>query len=75
MSVYPELLHRAEEVLADLGDGMTMWVGDHTSPSDDFICLLDKLEHMTEETVINPPNMNMTSNFLFIFTSHTTGTI
>uniref|UniRef100_A0A3Q3X0K8 long-chain-fatty-acid--CoA ligase n=1 Tax=Mola mola TaxID=94237 RepID=A0A3Q3X0K8_MOLML len=71
--VSAELLHRAEEVLADLGDSMTVWVVDHTSPSDDFISLLDKLEHMTEETVINPPNMNMTSNFLFIFTSGTTG--
>lgn len=74
MSVYPELVHLVEEALPDLEDNMAVWVVDHTSPSDDFISLLDKLEHMSEETLSGPPKVDIMSNFLFIFTSGTTGT-
>ncbi|XP_045922194.1 long-chain fatty acid transport protein 6 isoform X1 [Micropterus dolomieu] len=63
-----------EEVLPDLKrDNMAMWVVDYTSPSKDFSSLLDKLEHMSGETLSDLPKVHFMSNFLFIFTSGTTG--
>ena len=70
----PELVQLVEEVLPALKDNMTVWVVDHTSPSEDFSSLLDKLEHMSGEPLSDPPNVDIMSNFLFIFTSGTTGT-
>lgn len=74
MCVNPELVHLVEEALPDLGDSMTLWVVDHKSPSDGFISLLDKLEHASDEALSNLPQVDIKSNFLFIFTSGTTGT-
>lgn len=74
MSVYPDLAHWLEEVLPDLKDNMAVWVVDHTSPSEDFGTLLDKLEHMSGEPLSDLPKVDIMSNFLFIFTSGTTGT-
>ncbi|KAM9338344.1 long-chain fatty acid transport protein 2 [Symphorus nematophorus] len=62
-----------EEVLPDLKDNMAVWVVDHTSPSEDVGTLLDKLEHVSGEPLSDLPKVDITSNFLFIFTSGTTG--
>ncbi|KAM3599808.1 uncharacterized protein V6R79_011894 [Siganus canaliculatus] len=68
-----ELLHLMEEVLPDLKGSVAVWVVDHSSPSEDFISLLDKLEDMPEESLSEPPKVDIMSNFVFIFTSGTTG--
>ncbi|XP_068609489.1 long-chain fatty acid transport protein 6 [Brachionichthys hirsutus] len=68
-----ELVSLVEEVLPDLKDTTTVWVVDHSSPSEDLISLLDKLENASEETLSDPPKADIMSNFLFIFTSGTTG--
>lgn len=68
-----ELVHLVEEMLPDLRDNIAVWVVDHTSPSEEFSSLLDKLEHMSEETLCDLPKVDIMSNFLFIFTSGTTG--
>ncbi|XP_023253685.1 very long-chain acyl-CoA synthetase-like isoform X1 [Seriola lalandi dorsalis] len=63
-----------EEVLPDLKkDNMAVWVVDHTSPSDGVNTLLDKVERMSGETLSELPKVDIMSNFLFIFTSGTTG--
>ncbi len=63
-----------EEMLPELKDNIAVWVVDHTSPSEEFSSLLDKLEHMSGETLCDLPKVDIMSNFLFIFTSGTTGT-
>ncbi|XP_060932642.1 long-chain fatty acid transport protein 2 [Limanda limanda] len=69
-----DLVHLVEEVLPDLKkDNMAVWVVDHTSPSKDVNSLLDKVEHMSGETLSDLPKVDIMSNFLFIFTSGTTG--
>ncbi|XP_034458672.1 very long-chain acyl-CoA synthetase [Hippoglossus hippoglossus] len=69
-----DLVHLVEEVLPDLKkDNMAVWVVDHTSPSEDINSLLDKVEHMSGETLSELPKVDIMSNFLFIFTSGTTG--
>lgn len=73
MSVYPEFQHSVEEVLPDLKDNMAVWVVDHTSTSEDFNSLLDKLEHESGESLSDLPKVDIMSNFLYIFTSGTTG--
>lgn len=75
MYVYPDLVRLVEEVLPDLKkDKMAVWVVDHTSPSEDYNSLLDKVERMSGETLSDLPKVDIMSNFLFIFTSGTTGT-
>lgn len=74
-SLCPDLVHLVKEVLPDLKkDNMTVWVVDHSSLSEDFNSLLDKVEHMSGETLNELPKVDIMSNFLFIFTSGTTGT-
>ncbi|XP_071321706.1 long-chain fatty acid transport protein 2 [Trachinotus anak] len=69
-----ELVQLMEEVLPDLKkDNVAVWVVDHTSPSEDVNSLLDKVEHMSGETLSELPKVDIMSNFLFIFTSGTTG--
>lgn len=69
-----DLVHLVEEVLPDLKkNNVAVWVVDHTSPSEDFSTLLDKVEHMAGETLSDLPKVDIMSNFLFIFTSGTTG--
>ena len=73
--VDPDLVHLVEEVLPDLKkDNMALWVVDHTAPSEEFTSLLDKVESMSGESLSDLPKVNIMSNFLFIFTSGTTGT-
>uniref|UniRef100_A0A8D3CQW4 long-chain-fatty-acid--CoA ligase n=1 Tax=Scophthalmus maximus TaxID=52904 RepID=A0A8D3CQW4_SCOMX len=69
-----DVVHLVERVLPDLKkDNMAVWVVDHTSPSEDINSLLDKVEHVSEELLSEPPKVDIMSNFLFIFTSGTTG--
>ncbi|KAK2888675.1 long-chain fatty acid transport protein 6 [Channa argus] len=69
-----DLVHFVEEVLPDLRkDNVATWVVDYTSPSEDFNSLLDKVERMSGETLSELPKVDIMSNFLFIFTSGTTG--
>ncbi|XP_068562211.1 long-chain fatty acid transport protein 2 [Cebidichthys violaceus] len=69
-----DLVRLVEEVLPDLKkDHMALWVVDHTSPSEEFSTLLDKVEHMSGENLSDLPKVDIMSNFLFIFTSGTTG--
>ncbi|XP_032363772.1 very long-chain acyl-CoA synthetase [Etheostoma spectabile] len=69
-----DLVALVEEVLPDLEqDNMALWLVDHTAPSDQFTTLLDKAEHMSGETLRDLPKVDLMSNFLFIFTSGTTG--
>lgn len=75
MLVYPDLVSLMEEVLPDLkNDNMAVWVVDHSSSSKVFNSLLDKVEHMSAENLSDLPKVDIMSNFLFIFTSGTTGT-
>lgn len=75
MSVCPDLVHLVKEVLPDLKkDSMAVWVVDYTSSSEDFNSLLDKVERMSGEALSELPKVDIMSNFLFIFTSGTTGT-
>uniref|UniRef100_A0A8C3B007 long-chain-fatty-acid--CoA ligase n=1 Tax=Cyclopterus lumpus TaxID=8103 RepID=A0A8C3B007_CYCLU len=63
-----------EEVLPDLKkDDMAVWLVDHTSPSEQVSTLLDKVERMSGENLSDLPKVDIMSNFLFIFTSGTTG--
>ncbi|XP_056288725.1 long-chain fatty acid transport protein 6 [Pseudoliparis swirei] len=69
-----DLVRLAEEVLPALEqDGVAVWLVDHTAPSPQFITLLDKADRMSEENLHDVPKVDVTSNFLFIFTSGTTG--
>ncbi|XP_040914838.1 very long-chain acyl-CoA synthetase [Toxotes jaculatrix] len=69
-----DLVHLVEEVMPEMKkDNMTVWVVDRTSPSANFNSLLDKVEHMSGETLSELPKVDIMSNFLFIFTSGTTG--
>ncbi|XP_054469161.1 long-chain fatty acid transport protein 2 [Anoplopoma fimbria] len=69
-----DLVRLVEEVMPDLKkDNMAVWVVDHTSPSEDFSTLLDKVERMSGENLSALPKVDIMSNFLFIFTSGTTG--
>lgn len=55
-------------------DNVAVWVMDHTSPSEEFNSLLDKVEKMPGECLSDLPKVDIMSNFVFIFTSGTTGT-
>ncbi|KAK5900449.1 hypothetical protein CgunFtcFv8_025408 [Champsocephalus gunnari] len=69
-----DLVCLVEEVLPDLKkDNMALWVVGHTAPSEEFTSLLDKVESMSGESSSDLPKVNIMSNFLFIFTSGTTG--
>uniref|UniRef100_A0A673CKQ6 long-chain-fatty-acid--CoA ligase n=1 Tax=Sphaeramia orbicularis TaxID=375764 RepID=A0A673CKQ6_9TELE len=69
-----DLVHVVEEVWSDLKrDDMVVWVVGHSAPSEDFSTLLDKVEQMSDKLLSDLPKVNVMSNFLFIFTSGTTG--
>ncbi|KAM4615137.1 long-chain fatty acid transport protein 6 [Polymixia lowei] len=69
-----DLVNSLEEVLPTLKDGNTaLWVADHSSPSAEFNSLLDKVEQVSGEPLHEHPKVDIMSNFLFIFTSGTTG--
>ncbi|XP_054613770.1 long-chain fatty acid transport protein 6 isoform X2 [Dunckerocampus dactyliophorus] len=68
------LVHLAEDLLPALKkDNMTVFVVHHTAPSEDFVSLLDKMENSSTERQSGLPKVDIMSNFLFIFTSGTTG--
>ncbi|KAM6902341.1 long-chain fatty acid transport protein 6 [Xenentodon cancila] len=72
--VGPDLVPLLEEVLPDLKeDGVDLWVVDHTSPLKEFNSLLDKMENTSTESWTDIPKVDITSTFLLIFTSGTTG--
>ena len=54
---------------------ISLWTVDHSAPHDGFNSLLDKLDKVSEEPLPDPPKVNIMSNFLFIFTSGTTGKV
>ncbi|XP_039635037.1 long-chain fatty acid transport protein 6 isoform X2 [Perca fluviatilis] len=69
-----DLVRLVEDVLPDLKqDNMALWLVGHTAPSEHFTTLLDKMDHMSGETLRDLPKVDIMSNFLFIFTSGTTG--
>ncbi|XP_029025020.1 long-chain fatty acid transport protein 6 [Betta splendens] len=69
-----DLVPLVKELLQDLQkDGVAVWVVDHTAPSEGFNTLLDKVEQMSGEALKELPKVDIMSNFLFIFTSGTTG--
>lgn len=71
---FPDLVHLVKEVVPDVKqDNIDVWVVDKTS--EEFNSLLDKVENVSVETLDNIPKVNIMSNFLFIFTSGTTGTL
>ncbi|XP_034048399.1 long-chain fatty acid transport protein 6 [Thalassophryne amazonica] len=69
-----DLVHLLEEVQPELKeDNISVWVVDHTSPTEGFNSVLDKLDRMSGEPLSDLPKVDIMSNFLFIFTSGTTG--
>ncbi|XP_030623711.1 long-chain fatty acid transport protein 6 [Chanos chanos] len=69
-----EQVKSLDEVLQTLAnDGIDMWVMDVGSPYQEIRSLLDKVELVSGETLPIAPQTNLMSNFLFIFTSGTTG--
>ncbi|XP_071772204.1 long-chain fatty acid transport protein 6 [Centroberyx gerrardi] len=69
-----DLVNSLEEVLPDLqANNIALWVVDHRSPCEGVNSLLDKVEQMSGETLNDLPKVDIMSNFLFIFTSGTTG--
>uniref|UniRef100_A0A3Q0RKP6 long-chain-fatty-acid--CoA ligase n=1 Tax=Amphilophus citrinellus TaxID=61819 RepID=A0A3Q0RKP6_AMPCI len=69
-----DLVCLAEEVLPDLKkDNVSVWVVAHTSPDENFKSLLLNAENMSDENLSDLPKVDVMSNFLFIFTSGTTG--
>lgn len=69
-----DLVSLLEEVWSDLKkDNMPVWVMDHSSPCPDFGTLLDKLQHIPAEKIHDLPTVDIMSNFIYIFTSGTTG--
>ncbi|KAM6986012.1 long-chain fatty acid transport protein 6 [Aplochiton taeniatus] len=69
-----DLVNSIEEVLPNLQEnGITVWVTNASSPYEGVGSLLDKVEQATTEPLPDRPKTDITSNFLFIFTSGTTG--
>lgn len=68
-------LKSLDEVLLKLTDtGIDVWVAAESSSQKNVRTLLDKLESASpEKPVVGAPQPNLMSNFLFIFTSGTTG--
>ncbi|XP_067288590.1 long-chain fatty acid transport protein 6 [Pseudorasbora parva] len=68
-------LKSLDEVLLMLTDtGIDVWVAAESSLQKNVRTLLDKLESASpEKPVVDAPQPNLMSNFLFIFTSGTTG--
>ncbi|XP_077398711.1 long-chain fatty acid transport protein 6 isoform X2 [Vanacampus margaritifer] len=66
--------HVVEVVLPDLKkNSIAVWVVQHSPLSEGLISLLDMVENMSTENNSGPLKVDIMSNFLFIFTSGTTG--
>ncbi|XP_051972568.1 long-chain fatty acid transport protein 6 [Xyrauchen texanus] len=70
-----DLVSHVDDVVQTLTDsGVDVWVTAENSSLQNIRTLLDKLESASaEKPVIDAPQPNLMSNFLFIFTSGTTG--
>uniref|UniRef100_A0A8C6WNG2 long-chain-fatty-acid--CoA ligase n=1 Tax=Neogobius melanostomus TaxID=47308 RepID=A0A8C6WNG2_9GOBI len=69
-----DLVSLVEEVWSDLKkDTMRVWVMDYSTPCQQFGTLLDKVQHISAEKTHKLPTVDIMSNFLYIFTSGTTG--
>ncbi|XP_003199367.2 long-chain fatty acid transport protein 6 [Danio rerio] len=70
-----DLVKSLDEVLLMLTDGgIEIWVASESSSHQNVKTLLDKLDSASpEKPVVDAPQPNLMSNFLFIFTSGTTG--
>lgn len=69
-----DLVNSLDEVLPTLkANGIDVWVSDTSSPHQLVHTLLDKVEQASDEPLLNLPKADLMSNFLFIFTSGTTG--
>lgn len=66
-----------DDALPTLSDNsINVWVSEKSSSRQSVSTLLDKVELASEEKPqVDFPLPNLTSNFLFIFTSGTTGTV
>lgn len=72
--MFVDLIRCVDEVLPDAG--LEVWVAAESSTHQSIGTLLDKLESASpEKPVTDAPQPNLMSNFLFIFTSGTTGTV
>ncbi|XP_028318297.1 very long-chain acyl-CoA synthetase-like isoform X1 [Gouania willdenowi] len=67
-----DLVELVEEVQSELED-VSLLLVDHSSSSQRFITLLDKLETTSAEPLSELPTVDIFSNFVYIFTSGTTG--
>ncbi|XP_061732865.1 long-chain fatty acid transport protein 6 [Nerophis ophidion] len=68
------LVHLVEDVLPDLKEDNTIvFLAHESAPSEGFVSLLDKMENSSSENQNGLPKVDIMSNFLFIFTSGTTG--
>lgn len=71
-----DLVDSLEEALPALKEGnISLWAVDHHAPRGGFRSLLDDLENVSDEPLPDRPQVNIMSNFLFIFTSGTTGNV
>lgn len=70
-----DLVKSLDEVLLMLSDGgIDIWVASESSLHQNVKTLFDKLDSASpEKPVVDAPQPNLMSNFLFIFTSGTTG--
>ncbi|XP_029920590.1 long-chain fatty acid transport protein 6 [Myripristis murdjan] len=69
-----DLANLLEDLLPSLKDNnISVWVVDDRSPYEACSSLLDKMEQMSGEPLSDLPKADIMSNFLFIFTSGTTG--
>ncbi|KAM3874254.1 long-chain fatty acid transport protein 6 [Diretmus argenteus] len=69
-----DLVDSLEEVLPSLKDNnIALWVLDHKSLHEGFNSLLDKVEQMSGDVLDDLPKVDIMSNFVYIFTSGTTG--
>ncbi|CAN9504728.1 unnamed protein product [Ophioblennius macclurei] len=69
-----DMLPLVQEVRSELQEHkVCVWLLDHTSPSEDFNTLLDKVDAASGERLTDVPKVDIMSNFLYIFTSGTTG--
>lgn len=71
------MLSSLEEVLSNLKENdIAVWVADHSSPYEGVNTLLDKVvEQVSGDPLPDRPKVDIMSNFLFIFTSGTTGKV
>ncbi|XP_046870855.1 long-chain fatty acid transport protein 6 isoform X1 [Hypomesus transpacificus] len=69
-----DLVSSLDNILPTLEENnIKVWVSDASSPHPSVNTLLDKVEQASSDPLLNRPKVDLMSNFLFIFTSGTTG--